>query len=84
LGSLVWAEKGESETVKKAILVRLPPEGDMGDLVQIARAEGKKLFHGSTVRVVETFRTGKPDEWVAVIQNSDPGSEERIRTRHHI
>jgi hypothetical protein len=68
MGSFVWTEETESETLKKAIVVRLPPEGDMGDLVQIARAEGSKLFHGEKVKVVEAYRTSQNSEWIAVVQ----------------
>jgi hypothetical protein len=78
LGGFVWTEKEGIEAVKKAIVVRLPPEGDIGDLVQIARAEGKRLFHGKRVKVVEAFRTGKNGEWVAVVQNWEIVSESRI------
>ena len=67
--------------MKKAIVVRLPPEGDMGDLVQIARAEGQKLFHGNKVKVVEAIRTGKNDEWVAVIQSTEDMSESRLKPK---
>jgi len=47
---------------------------DLGDLVQIARAEGKKVLKGVYVRVVDADRRG-PNEWV--VQVSDDVSESK-------
>jgi len=41
----------------------------MGDVVQIARSVGMKLFHGEKVKVVETIPTRNNDEWVAIVQS---------------
>lgn len=52
-------------------MISVKPSMDMGDVVQIARAEGKKLFHGEKVRVVDAFHTSRPEEWVAVVESSE-------------
>ena len=58
------------EGKKKALLICLPPNRDLGDLIQIARAEGKKIFHGHTVSVVDADRRS-PNEWLVVVQDSE-------------
>jgi len=67
------------EGEKKALVIRLPPEGDLGDLVQIARAIGKKLFRGCSVRVVEAYPTRVVDEWAVVVQASEVVSGPEVK-----
>jgi hypothetical protein len=59
--------EGEEE-VRKSLLIVLPVGKDLGDLVQIARAEGKKLLRGCCVKVVDADRRSET-EWVVVVQD---------------
>ena len=60
--------------VRKALIISLPVGRDLGDLVQIARAEGKKLFKGNSVKVVDADRRSQT-EWLVVVQDSEVVSE---------
>lgn len=60
--------------MRKALVVSLPLGKDLGDLIQIARAEGKRLFKGNNVKVVDADRRSQ-NEWVVVVQDSEVVSE---------
>ena len=60
--------------MRKSLLVVLPLGKDLGDLVQIARAEGKKLLRCCSVKVVDADRRSEC-EWVVVVQGSEVVSE---------
>ncbi len=62
---------------RKALLVRSKPGMDVGDVVQIGRNEGKKLFHGRNVKVVDLFRSSKT-EFVVVVQAPEGVSEAKV------
>ena len=59
---------------RKALIIRLPLNRDLGDLIQIARAEGKKLLCGHNVTVVDVDRRSQT-EWLVVVQDSEVVSE---------
>jgi len=51
----------------KALLIPIKPSKDLGDVVKIARSEGKRLFKTrENVRVIWTHET--PYGWVVVVQ----------------
>ena len=52
----------------KALLIRINPNMDIGDVVQVARAEGKKIFKTrKNVKVVDVMRRSEY-EFVAIVQ----------------
>lgn len=54
----------------KALVVKMPFEKDLGNVIQIARKEGKKIFKNpNRVQVVDII--WKPYGWVVVVQNGD-------------
>jgi len=64
----------------KAFLIRVNPSMDMGDVVQVARAEGKKLFKTSkNVKVVDLVRRSET-EFFAVVQAPEVVSGRKLRT----
>jgi len=53
--------------VLKALVVRVPAGADVGDVLQIARAEGMKIFRGKAkVEVVDLIR--RDYGWVVVVR----------------
>lgn len=55
----------------KALVIEAPFETDLGNIVQIARAEGMKIFRcPNKIRVVEAIRSTN-GYWVAVVQNGN-------------
>jgi len=70
-----------SEYVKtKALLIRVNPKMDIGDVVQVARAEGKKLFNTSrNVKVVDVMRRNEY-EFVVIVQAPEVVSGKKLRT----
>ena len=53
--------------MKKALLIPIKPSKDLGDVVKIARSEGKRLFKTrENVRVVWAHET--PHGWAVVVQ----------------
>lgn len=54
----------------KALVVNLPFERDIGNVVQIARSEGMKLYRKpSKIKVLDLIN--KPYGWICVIQNEN-------------
>ncbi len=54
----------------KALVIQMPYETDLGDLVQVARAEAMKIFHKpNKIKVLELIRF--QHGWIAVVQNGD-------------
>lgn len=52
---------------RKGLLVRVNPKMDIGDVVQVARAEGKKLLKtSSNVKVVDLVRRSETEFFVVV------------------
>lgn len=54
----------------KALVIQAPYETDMGEILQIARAESMRIFHhANKIKVLEliAFRHG----WVAIVQNNE-------------
>lgn len=62
----------------KALVIQAPYETDLGNILQIARAEAMKIFHKpNKIKVLEliSFRHG----WVAVVQNGDGSISENLK-----
>ena len=54
----------------KALIIQTPFETDIGNVVQIARAEGMKLFHEpGKIKVLDVIN--RPYGWLVVVQNGD-------------
>jgi hypothetical protein len=54
----------------KALVIQAPFESDLGNIIQIARSEGMKIFHNpSKIRVFDVIRTSYG--FIAVVQNGD-------------
>lgn len=63
----------------KALLIKMKPNMDIGDVVQIAKAEGSKLFHKpNRVSVVDLLRS--PYGVIAVVQSLD-GCSQKNRSK---
>ena len=55
----------------KALVIQAPFETDMGNIIQIARSEGMKIFHNpSKIKVVEATHSAN-GYWVVVVQNGE-------------
>ena len=66
--------------MKKSLVIMLPPGKDLGDLVQIARSEGKKVMCGRRVKVVDADRRSE-NEWLVVVQDSEGVSESKLKEK---
>lgn len=57
----------------KAVIVRMPYETDLHNVIQVARAEGMKLYkHPAKIKVVDVLKW-YPHGWIVVVQNHDDG-----------
>jgi hypothetical protein len=65
---------------RKALVVRSKPEMDVGDIVQIGHNEGKKLFQGRSVKVVDLFRRSET-EFVVVVQGPEGVSGRKAESK---
>lgn len=55
----------------KALIVQMPYEVDIGNVIQVARAEGMKLFHKpDKIKVVDVVKW-VPHGWIVVVQNGE-------------
>ena len=54
----------------KPLFIQMPFESDIGNIVQIARAEAKKVFRCSKVKIYDIIRW-YPHGWIAMCQNGD-------------
>lgn len=55
----------------KAVIVRMPYETDLTNVIQVARAEGMKLYrHPDKIKVVDLLKW-PPHGWIVVVQNGD-------------
>jgi hypothetical protein len=55
----------------KALVIQMSYEVDLHNVVQVARAEGMKLFHNSDkIKVLDVLKW-YPHGWIAVVQNGD-------------
>lgn len=55
----------------KAVIVRMPYEADLHNVIQVGRAEGMKLFkHPGKLKVVDVLKW-YPHGWIVVVQNDD-------------
>jgi len=53
----------------KALVVKMPFEKDLGNVIQVARAEGKKIFRNADkIVVLDVIR--RDYGWIVVVQNS--------------
>jgi len=59
---------------EKALIVHLEPGKDYSDLLQIAKAEGRKLLHCKNVKVADMFKRSN-GEFIVVVRNADVGIE---------
>lgn len=54
----------------KALIIQPKPNGDLGDILQIARAESAKIFYNpKKIKVLEILHSRYGE--IAVVQNSD-------------
>ena len=63
----------------KALVIQAPYETDLGNILQIARAEAMKIFRKpGKIKVLEliAFRHG----YLAVVQNGMGGNSEKLKT----
>jgi 5-formyltetrahydrofolate cyclo-ligase len=63
------AQAEETLSLRKALVISLKPGMDMSDVVQIAKSEGKRLFHGHTVCVDEILQSKHGDQVIVVVQS---------------
>lgn len=64
----------------KALIVQLPYENDLHNVIQIARAEGMKLFRNcDKVKVLDVLKW-YPHGWIVVVQNGDGCIPENAKT----
>jgi hypothetical protein len=64
----------------KALIVQTPYEIDLGNVVQIARAEAMKIFHKpNKIKVVDVLKW-YPHGWIVVVQNSEGCIAEKLKT----
>jgi len=55
----------------KALIVQMPYEADLHNVISVARAEGMKLFHKpKKLKVVDVLKW-YPHGWIVVVQNGD-------------
>ena len=60
----------EASLIKALFFKAERPYADMGDLVQIARAEATKILRTDKVKVLNILYCPYPKGYVAVVQNS--------------
>ena len=54
----------------KVLVVHMPFETDLGNLIQVARAEGMKIYRNpGKIKVLDLVY--KPYGWLVVVQNGD-------------
>ena len=54
----------------KALVVQMPFEKDLGNIIQVARAEGMKLYKNpEKIKVLDIIN--RPYGWLVVVQNGD-------------
>jgi len=62
----------------KALIVKMPSEKDLGNIIQVARAEGIKIFHKpDKIMVVDLLR--RDYGWIVVVQNGDGCISENMK-----
>lgn len=60
----------------KTIIVRMPYETDLHNVIQVARAEGMKLYkQPGKIKVVDVLKW-YPHGWIVVVQNGSGSSPE--------
>ena len=65
----------------KALVVQMPYESDIGNVIQVARAEAMKIFHKpNKIKVVDVLKW-YPHGWVVVVQNSDGCIAEKLKNK---
>jgi len=63
----------------KALVVQMPYEVDLHNVIQVARAEGMKIFHKpNKIRVVDVLKW-YPHGWIVVVQNGDGSISEKMK-----
>jgi hypothetical protein len=75
-------EKTEGLFLKdiKAMIVQMPYEVDLHNVIQVARAEGVKLFKEKTgkIKVVDVLKW-YPHGWIVVVQNGERSISESLK-----
>jgi len=62
----------------KALVVQMPYEADLHNVISVARSEGMKLFHNADkVKVVDVLKW-YPHGWIVVVQNGDGSISEKL------
>lgn len=65
----------------KALVIQAPFESDLGNIVQISRAEGMKIFHNpSKIKVVEAIHSSN-GYWIVVVQNGEGSISESTKDK---
>lgn len=55
----------------KTVIVRMPYKTDLHNVIQVARAEGMKLYKNPTkIKVVDVLKW-YPHGWIVVVQNGE-------------
>ena len=57
---------------EKALIIYSKPNKDISDVLQIAKAEGRKLLKCRNVKVADVFKRSN-GEFIVVVQNADVG-----------
>ncbi len=67
---MTYKEKSVKMNGLKALVINAPFETDLGNIVQIARAEGSKIFHNpEKIKVFDIIKTSYG--FVVVVQNGN-------------
>ena len=63
----------------KALIVQMPYEVDLHNVISVARSEGMKLFHNADkIKVVDVMKW-VPHGWIVVVQNGDRSISENLK-----
>ena len=66
----------------KALVIQKPYEVDLGNVIQIARAEAMKIFRKpNKIKVVDVLKW-YPHGWIVVVQNGDSCISEDVKKPH--
>jgi len=55
----------------KALIIQMPYEVDLGNVIKVAKAEGMKIFHKpDKIKVLDVLKW-YPHGWIVVVQNRE-------------
>jgi len=62
----------------KALIVQMPYEADIGNVIKVGRSEAMKIFHKpNKIKVVDVLKW-YPHGWIVVVQNGDSSISENL------